>query len=379
LTGGPPFDGTQVLEVLRRVISEPPTPPRKRNPDVPVELEAICLRGLSKDREARQQSASEIADNVRSWIAERADRKRSEQERERFFALSPDLLGVVDEAGRLQQSNPAWERITGRTAQALPGASFPDLLTARDGDAMRQLLRDVIATGHSASAENRLLHADGSHRWIDWSASRIADERLVYLVGRDVTQRRHDEQRFHGLLESAPDAMVVIDETARIVFANGQANRIFGYEEQELIGQPIEVVVPERFRADHPAKVRAFIDQPAARPMGARLELFGRRKDGTEFPAEVSLSPVRTETGLLVCSAVRDVTDRRRAQRLCEALLESAPDAMVVTDDSGTIKLANSEATKLFGYTAAQLVGQRVEMLVPPEVRQQHPQFFAGY
>lgn len=176
-------------------------------------------------------------------------------------------------------------------------------------------------------------------------------------MGRDVTEQREQELHLHGLLESAPDALIVIDETGKIDVANGQVHRIFGYDSGELIGQPIEILIPERFRGEHPAKVRRFFAEGEIRSMGSGQNLYGRRKDGVEFLAEVSLSPVRTDVGLLVCSAVRDVTVRRRAQRLCEALLESAPDAMVVATDSGLIRYANSEAERLFGYTRGQLIG----------------------
>lgn len=379
LTGSPPFEGKGIVEVLHRVMEVAPQPPRTCNPEVPPELEAICLRGLAKERDQRHQSAAELAETVQSWIVDRADRKRSEQERERFFALSPDLLAVVNEAGRLQQWNPAWKHMTACDEDRLTNTVLLNFLSDVDAESTRNMLARVITTGQSETLENRLQRADGTSRWVSWSASRIADERLVYIVGRDVTERREQEQRFHGLIESAPDALVVIDDTAKIVFANGQAYRIFGYEPGELIGESIEVLVPERFREGHPAKVRQFLEHGKTRPMATGMELHGRRKNGSEFPAEVSLSPVPTDAGLLVCSAIRDVTDRRRSQRLCEALLESAPDAMVVATSSGTIRIVNSEALRLFGYSREELVGSPIEVLVPMAFRELHPQLFAQY
>ncbi|QDT65266.1 PAS domain S-box protein [Calycomorphotria hydatis] len=379
LTGRPPFDSGNVFEVLRQVVEVPPRPPRETNRDVPIELETICLQGLAKSPKDRPQSAKEMAGAIRIWLADRAERKRSERERERFFALSPDLLGIMNEEGVLQQSNPAWTRLLQIEENELYSIPIRDHVDGADWIDMQSALKSVIETGESASIENRLHDSLGRQYWISWSISRIADEVLVYLVGRNVTERKHDEQRFHGLLESAPDATIVIDETSSIVFANSQAEKVFGYTPDELIGKPIETLVPDRFRAAHPAHVRQFFDHPDARPMGAALELFGRRKDGTEFPAEVSLSPVQTEKGLLVSSAIRDVTERRRAQRFCEALLESAPDAMVVTTANRIIKFANTEASNLFGYLHEELIGQTVELLMPERYRQQHPENFARY
>jgi len=379
LTGDPPFDGQSIGEVLHHVIRSVPRSPRKIDSAVPLELEAVCLRGLAKDREERQQSAAELGDAVQKWIVDRAEHKRSEEERERFFELSPDLLAVLNEAGQFQQWNPAWEKLTGLSRGQFTSTHLRDFQPSEDAVKTLRMLADVLEMGQSATLENRLSCPDGSLRWISWSASRIADERLVYLVGRDVTERREQEQRFHGLLESAPDGLIVIDADAKIVFANSQANRIFGYEPNELIGAPIELLVPERFREGHPEKVRQFFIDGKTRPMAAGMELYGRRKDGSEFPAEVSLSPVPTDSGMLVSSAIRDVTDRRRAQRLSEALLESAPDAMVVASSSGTIRYANSEASRLFGYSKKDLIGKPIEILVPVSVRERHPQLFAQY
>ena len=285
---------------------------------------------------------------------------------------------MVNEAGQFQQLNPVWEQVTAQpgTADGGAAAGVHASLRRRSDTAnagRRRRYRKQRNVGEPSAKRRGIVSLD------QLDASRIANERLIYLVGRDVTERRKQEQRFHGLLESAPDALIVIDETARIVFANGQAHRIFGYEPGELVGEPIEVVVPERFREDHPAKVRRFIEDGRIRPMAAGLELYGRRKDGTEFPAEVSLSPVQTDAGLLVCSAVRDVTDRRRAQRLCEALLESAPDAMIVATAAGTIRFANLEALRLFGFTREQLIGQPIDVLLPMNIREHHPELFAQF
>src|SRR5438874_9086071 len=105
---------------------------------------------------------------------------------------------------------------------------------------------------------------------------------------------------FRGLLEAAPDAMVIVDGDGRIIIVNGQTERLFGYEREELLGQPIEVLVPDRFRPGHPEHRTGYSHDPKTRPMGAGLDLFGRRKDGSEFPAEISLAPMQSEQGRLV-------------------------------------------------------------------------------
>jgi PAS domain S-box-containing protein len=129
------------------------------------------------------------------------------------------------------------------------------------------------------------------------------------------------ETMFRSLLESAPDGIIIVDPAGCILLVNGQAEQMFGYPREELLGQPVELLLPERFQGSHPEHRLRYHREPRTRPMGAGLELSGRRKDGTEFPVEISLSPLETHEGRLVTTIIRDVTDRKLAERERLALL----------------------------------------------------------
>src|SRR6266496_3427677 len=187
------------------------------------------------------------------------------------------------------------------------------------------------------------------------------------------------DHRFAGLLEAAPDAMVCVDADGRIALVNPQAERLFGYRRAELTGQPVEILVPDEVRDSHPGHRAGYVAEPRPRPMSAEMQLAARRRDGSTFPAEISLSAIDTDEGILVTAAVRDVTERRRAAARFAGLLEAAPDAMVCVHADGRIALVNAQTERLFGYGRGELVGQPVEILVPDGVRDAHPGHRAGY
>jgi PAS domain S-box-containing protein len=181
------------------------------------------------------------------------------------------------------------------------------------------------------------------------------------------------------ILDSMPDAIVVIAADGTIALLNRQAESLFGHTPEKVIGMPIEVLVPEESRSAHPVLREGYFANPQFRPMGAGRELSALKADGTRFPAEISLSAIALEEGPLVCAAVRDVSERKGADARFRGLLEAAPDGMVGVDPSGRIVFVNGQAERMFGYSRNDLLGQPVEVLVPDAVRDLHPAHRARY
>ena len=180
------------------------------------------------------------------------------------------------------------------------------------------------------------------------------------------------DPNFQAFLEAAPDAIVVVDREGIIVGINALTEEMFGYSRADLLDQKIELLVPERFRVAHQGERRSYSQAPRTRPMGLDRELWGRRKSGHEFLVQISLSPIKSGGETLVTSIIRDVTTQRAAEARFRALLESAPDGIVVVDAEGTIVIVNSQTERLFGYSRSELIGQPIEMLVPDSARASH-------
>jgi PAS domain S-box-containing protein len=212
---------------------------------------------------------------------------------------------------------------TGLSREQVVGCAVRDVLPPPSRDLVLNHYREAILSGQPVRWEEKSLYPAGQ-RYGEVAVTPLYDASglATHLIGivHDVTERKRLEQRrAEDLLEAAPDAMVVVKQTGRIILVNAQTEKLFEYSREELVGRHVEALIPERFRERHQAHLITFFSELRVRPTGARLQLFGLRKDGTEFPVEISLSPTESPDGVLVTSAIRDVTLRKRTEEALRA------------------------------------------------------------
>lgn len=197
-----------------------------------------------------------------------------------------------------------------------------------------------------------------------------------------MNRNKHSELTFQAIVEATPNAIILVNREGKIAYANHQTERLFGYPRLELISKKIEILIPERHHQDHPGMHSSFFATPEIRKMGSGSELFALRKDGTEFPVEVGLNPLITMDGTMILVSVIDISERKEAEERFRLVVESAPNAMILVNESGNITLINNQTEKLFGYQRNELIGSKLELLIPQRFRVNHPDlrvsFFAS-
>jgi PAS domain S-box-containing protein len=186
-----------------------------------------------------------------------------------------------------------------------------------------------------------------------------------------ITTQQIVEENFRMTVEASSSGVMIADRGGKIVMVNTEVERLFGYGRKELIGQRVEILIPDRLRPQHIRNRNAFGAQPEVRRMGVGRDLFGLRKDGTEFPVEVGLNPIQIGDELFVLSAIVDISERKHAEEMFRLAVEACPNGMVMIDRTGKIIMINTEIERLFGYARGELVGRTVDILVPERLRQQ--------
>lgn len=321
---------------------------------------------------------------VLASIIDISERKRLETDfRLLVEGVQDYAIITLDKNGNVSSWNAGAERFKGYKADEIIGKHFSIFYPPEDiqsGKPEREL--QIAKTQGRVEDEGWRIRKDGTKFWanIIVTALKEGGELRGFLkVTRDLTERRRMEERFRQVVEAAPNAMIMVDKEGKIVLSNLQTEKLFGYDRAELLGQPIEMLVPERYRLQHPGHRKVFFQHPKARSMGAGRELFGRRKDSSEVPIEIGLNPMETSEGAFVLASIIDITERKRAEDRFRLAVEAAPNAMLMIDRDGKILMANRQTEVLFGYDRNFLLGQPIEILVPERFRSKHPEHRSGF
>jgi PAS domain S-box-containing protein len=302
-----------------------------------------------------------------------------------LLEAAPDAMVVVNQGGEIVLLNVQAEKQFGYRRDELLGQKvtniipigFAERLIADDLRSAEDALAQQIGTGIELIAQRK----DGGEFPIELMLSPLesAEGTLVTAAIRNISVRKAAEThlsqmegRYRGLLEAAPDAMVVVNQGGKIVLLNVQAEKQFGYRRDELLGQKVTNIIPIGFAERLIADDLRSAEDALAQQIGTGIELIGLRKDGGEFPIELMLSPLASAEGTLVTAAIRNISVRKNAEKYLSqmegryrGLLEAAPDAMVVVNQGGEIVLLNVQAEKQFGYRRDELLGQKVTNIIP--------------
>jgi PAS domain S-box-containing protein len=361
---------------------------RKDGGEFPIELmlsplespEGILVTTAIRDISIRKDAEKHLTQmEVRRRLAEDALRESEERYRMLIDGVKDHAIFLMDPRGQVISWNAGAERIKGYSASEIIGRNFACFFPAEAIERGRpdEVLRLTMQSGQHEEQGMRV-RKDGSLflASVTFTALRDAAGNLKGFseFSRDLTESKEAGAKYRGLLEAAPDAMVVVNQAGQIVLLNLQAEKQFGYYRDELVGQPVTNIVPKGFAERLIADGNRTAADALAQQIGTGIELLARRKDGSEFPIELMLSPLQNAEGILVTAAIRDISVRKAAASHLEqmegryrGLLEAAPDPMVLLDHAGAIVLVNLQAEKQFGYRRDELVGRRIEQIIPDE------------
>jgi len=316
-------------------------------------------------------------DNYKRWLAEQALQESERKYRMLVNGVKDYAILMLGPLGEIRSWNPGAERMSGCSFEEVAGQNFSRFFPAEDvaSGKPQEMLRLTAVNGEYEEQGTRVRH-DGTRFQVRSSYVASRDPagilRGFSVISRDLTESSESGAKYRGLMEAAPDAMVVVNQGGEIVLLNVQAEKQFGYRRDELLGQKVTNIIPEGFAERLIADDLRSTEDALAQQIGTGIELNALRKDGSEFPIEIMLSPLQSPEGTLVTAAIRDISVRKAAEKVLaqmegkyRGLMEAAPDAMVVVNQSGKIVLLNVQAEKQFGYRRDELLGQRVTNIIP--------------
>src|SRR5262249_25738655 len=313
--------------------------------DYEVEYRSVCADGSLRWVGGRGRMLYDAAGQplrMHGICSDVTPRKQAEESLRQSYDLlraviegTSDAVYVKDRQSRYLMINTAGARFLGKTVAEVIGKDDMELFSAETARLMMEGDRGIMATGAVQTFEEVGAAAGVTRTYLSTKGPyRDAQGNILGVIGisRDISERKRAEERFRLVVESAPSGMLMINREGRIVLVNAETEKMFGYARGELLGQPVELLVPDPFRDGHPGYRAGFFADPTVRVMGVGRELYGRRQDGSEFMVEIGLTPIHTAEGLFVLSAIVDISERRREEEMrsrLAAIVESSEDAIL--------------------------------------------------
>jgi PAS domain S-box-containing protein len=329
-------------------------------------LANVHLRPLYED--GKLQGFSKVTRDL-------TESREMEEKHRMLMEAAPDAIVIVNAAGGIDFINTQAEKLFQYERAEVVGKPVDMLVPARTRKAQavyRDRLMELPQHPQlDAPEEIRGLRKDGSDFPLEFSVSPLdmKEGRLLLFAVRDLTERQRTEARFQALLEAAPDALFITDRAGRIAYMNRRAEEVFGVSRRDVEGRSADLLIPERLRLERSIESEANFLAPKQLQPGYGGEYLCLRGDGTEILVEASRSPLETAEGMVILTSVRDISERKKSEMRFRALLDSAPDAMVISNREGMIELINRQAERVFGYAREEMLGRPVEMLIPADLR----------
>ena len=319
--------------------------------DEPLVLPVLAGGEIGTLAQAFARMASEMGDKAVAL-------KREIEERHRIFETSLDLILVVDRQGMFIRVSPSAAAILGYEPEEMVGRGAADFVYPDDLESTRHEMRAARRGRLLRNFETRYVRKDGRIVTLSWNGVWSEPERRHFFIGRNVTEERIAQRMFQLAVESCPSGMVMIDSADKIVLVNGEIERLFGYRREEMIGRPVEILVPTMLHSHDIRPRDGVIADPDARLMGAGPDVAGLRKDGTEFPVEVRLNPIQTREGPLVLGVIVDVSERKRIEHLKDEFVSTVSHELrtPLTSISGSLGLLVGQWAGKLPESAARLL-----------------------
>jgi PAS domain S-box-containing protein len=340
-------------------------------------------------RDAQEPLEARVGQRTRDLAAAQAESQQKSEWLEVTLSSIGDAVIATGRSGEITLINKVAAELTGWPPEAAIGQPIEAVFRTFNeqtreptvNPALRAIEQDTTV---GLANQTVLVARDNCETPIDDCASPIHDRNGnilgAVLIFRNIAGRQQMERRFRQIVEYSPGAIVMVGEAGVIVMVNSQTEKMFGYPRHELLGQSIDMLVPERFRHAHPGLRHGFFAAPGARAMGAGRDLYALRRDGSEFPVEIGLNPIETEEGPMVLSAIVDITRRKDSdlqQARLAAIVSGSDDAIISKGLDGIVWTWNKSAERLFGYSEQEMIGRPILQLIPAERRNEEAEILA--